>query len=112
MQAVMEKMGDVTVILVPREALAAGNSKEFTRDIDLALSVNPRVVFDLKQLQVVDRSGLEAMISCLIYMTSVGGDLKLCQLSGPVRALFETAHLHRVFDIFNTREEAVSSFHN
>lgn len=108
----MEKVDNVTIVLVPGEALASGNSKEFTRDIDLALSVNPRVVFDLKQLQFVDKSGMEAMLSCLIYMTSLGGDLKLCHLSKPVRMLFETAHLHKVFEIFTTREEAVRSFNN
>ena len=38
------------------------------------------------------------------------GDLKLCGMSKQVRALFELVRMHRIFDIYGTREEAVHAF--
>jgi anti-sigma B factor antagonist len=39
-----------------------------------------------------------------------GGDVKLCGMSKQVRAVFELTRMHRIFDIFGTREEAVDAF--
>ena len=112
MQVVMKKFGNVTVVLLPGGALEADNSTEFERDIELALRVSPRVVFDLSQLQFVDRSGLGAILFCLLQLKASGGDLKLCETSQAVSSLLETAQLHKILDIFKTREEAVGAFQN
>jgi anti-sigma B factor antagonist len=39
-----------------------------------------------------------------------GGELKLCAMSKSLRALFELVRMHRVFDIYNSREEATRAF--
>ena len=39
-----------------------------------------------------------------------GGDLKLCNLTKQVRALFELVRMHKILDIFETRAEAVAAF--
>ena len=49
------------------------------------------------------------MLSCLRQLSTKGGDLKLCSMSKQVRALFELG-MHRIFDIYGTREEAVRTF--
>ena len=69
-----------------------------------------KVVFDMSTLRFVDSSGLGALLSCLRQLNSVGGDMNLCGMSKQVRALFELVRMHRIFDIFNTPEEAVRSF--
>ena len=106
----IEKMGDVTVVILPGERLDASDAKEFKRDIAPVLEAHSKVVFDMSQLRFVDSSGLGAILSCLRQLNAAGGDLKLCGLSKPVRALFELVRMHRVFNIFNTKEEAVSAF--
>jgi anti-anti-sigma regulatory factor len=40
----------------------------------------------------------------------VGGDLKLCEMSKPIYAFFELIRLYQIFEIFNTKEEAISAF--
>jgi anti-sigma B factor antagonist len=67
-------------------------------------------VFDLSRLRFTDSSGLGALISCLRKVNANGGDLKLCAMSDQVRALFELVRMHKVFDIYATREEAVRAF--
>ena len=110
MEMSIEKIGDVTVVVLPGERLDASDAKEFKRDIAPVLEANSKVVFDMSQLRFVDSSGLGAILSCLRQLTAAGGDLKLCGLSKPIRALFELVRMHRVFNIFNTKEEAVGAF--
>jgi anti-sigma B factor antagonist len=50
------------------------------------------------------------LLSCLRQLNGVGGDLKLCGTSKPVRALFELVRMHRVFELCNTSEDAVRAF--
>jgi anti-sigma B factor antagonist len=106
----VEMCGDVAVALVPVQELDAGNAGEFKRDVAPLLEANTKIVLDLTHLRFSDSSGLGAFISCLRKVNTNGGDLKLCAMSDRVRALFELVQLQRVFDIYRTREEAVSAF--
>ncbi len=110
MTQVVEKTGDVAIVVLSGETLDANNEKDFTRDILPVLESNPKVVFDMGRLRFVDSSGLKAILSSLKKLNAGGGDLKLCAMTKPVRTLFELVRLHRVFDIYNTREEAVRAF--
>jgi len=110
MEMTTEKVGDVTVVLLPGDNLDASNAPEFKTDIQSVLEANAKVVFDLGQLGFVDSAGLGAILSCLRKLNAEGGDLKLFGMQKPVRALFELVRMHRIFDIFNTRDEAVRSF--
>jgi anti-sigma B factor antagonist len=110
MEIGVDKVGDVTVAVIPVDELDASNSGEFKRDIAPVLQANTKLVLDLSRLSFVDSSGLGAMLSCLRQVSAKAGDLKLCGLSKQVRALFELVRMHRIFDIYGTREQAVSAF--
>lgn len=110
MEVTLEKIDNVTVITLPGESLDASNAKEFKRDILSALEGQTRVIFDMSNLKFVDSSGLGAILSCLRQLNAGGGDLKLSGMLKPVRALFELVRMHRVFDIYNTKEEAIAAF--
>lgn len=105
-----DQKDDISVVSLPGDKLDVGNVKEFRRDISPLLSETPRVVFDMSELQFVDSSGLGAILSCLRQVNAAGGELKLASLTKPVRVLFELVRMHRVFDIFNTTEEALRAF--
>jgi anti-sigma B factor antagonist len=105
-----EKVGDVSVVVLPGDYLDANNSKDFKRQITPMLEAHPKTLFDMSQLQFVDSSGLGAILSCLRQVNAAGGDLKLYGLPKPVRALFELVRMHRIIDIFNTKEEALKAF--
>ncbi|MCB9799659.1 MAG: STAS domain-containing protein [Candidatus Omnitrophica bacterium] len=110
MEMITEKIKDVTIVNIQGEKIDAANVPDFKRDIVNALPANAKVVFDMSQLKFVDSSGLGAILSCLRRLNASGGDLKLCGLSKSVRALFELVRMHRIFDICNTKEEAVEAF--
>jgi len=112
MELLVNNFDGVGVASVPVDELDASNSGEFKRDIAPILQGNNKLVLDLSQLRFVDSSGLGAMLSCLRQLTAKGGDLKLCGMSKQVRALFELVRMHRIFDIYNAREDAVKAFHS
>ncbi|HEY7168878.1 MAG TPA: STAS domain-containing protein [Candidatus Binatia bacterium] len=110
MEITLDKIGDVAVALIPVEELDASNAADFKRDISPFLQTQTRLVIDLRRLRFVDSSGLGAFISCLRKLKANGGDLKLCGMSKQVRAVFELVRMHRIFEIFGTREEAAQAF--
>ena len=110
MDFVVQQLNGVAIATILVDDLDAGNAGDFRRDIAPVLDANPRLVLNLSRLRFVDSSGLGAFISCLRKLNAVGGDLKLCGMSKPVRAVFELVRMHRVFDIFDTPEQAVRAF--
>jgi anti-sigma B factor antagonist len=111
MEMAVETIDGVTVVELHGEYLDASIAEEFKRDIAPVLEeANSKVVFDMSQLQFVDSAGIGAILSCRRRLSAAGGDLKLCAVSKPVRGAFEITRMHRLFDIFDTQEEAIRSF--
>jgi anti-sigma B factor antagonist len=104
-----EEIDGIVVAHLREDALDANNAKEFKAQIAGLISPGTRLIVDLSSLKFVDSSGLGALLSCLRQLNSSGGVLKLYAMVKPVRALFELVRMHRVFEIFNTREEAIRS---
>ncbi len=69
-----------------------------------------KVVMDLKGIEFIDSSGLGSILSILRLLHRQGGDLKIAGLTKSVRAMFELVCMHKIFEIYNTPEEAVRSF--
>jgi anti-sigma B factor antagonist len=110
MKLVIDKVSDVTAVAVPVEELDASNVSELKRDIAPLLQANAQVVLDLSRVRFMDSSGLGAMLSCQRQLTARKGELKLCGLTKQVRAAFELVRLHRIFDIYPSKAEAVLAF--
>ena len=106
----VENVGDIAIVAIPGKSLDSASSRGFKEQIAPVVAAHPKLIFDLSQLTFVDSSGLGAILSSLRQANAAGGDLKLCGLSKPVRALFELVRMHRIFDILNTREEAIRAF--
>jgi|SRR5271155_1836791 len=104
-----EEVDGVVVAHLEEEALDASNAKEFKTKVAALITPGTKLIFDLSSLRFVDSSGLGALLSCLRQLNSSGGALKLYAMVKPVRALFELVRMHRVFEIFNTQEEAIRS---
>lgn len=110
MQSKVEMLGDIAVVEILGEHLDAANAKEFKDHVAPLLEQHSRMIFDLSNLRFVDSSGLGAILSCLRRLNDGGGDLKLCGMTKQVRVLFELVRMHRIFEIFNSREEAARGF--
>jgi anti-sigma B factor antagonist len=65
------------------------------------------VVVDLTKVGFIDSSGLATLIEALQAVGKYGGRLRLFGLAPAVRNLFKLSNLISIFDIRETREDAV-----
>ena len=90
--------------------LDASNVHAFREAMQQLMKDQTRVILDMAQMKFVDSSGLGALIACLRDANGRKGDFRLCAMSRSVRSLFELMRMHRVFSIYETVEDAESSF--
>ena len=64
----------------------------------------------MSNVRFVDSAGIGTLISCLKATTTNNGSMALCNVAGPIRVLFESLRLHRLFKILDSREEAITAF--
>jgi anti-sigma B factor antagonist len=105
-----EKNNGVIFVALQAESLDASNTNEFKRTVAAAVEPKAKVVLDLSQVQFIDSSGCGAILAFLRQLATVGGDLKLCCVTKPVRSLFELVRLHKILDMYDKCEEAAKSY--
>ena len=66
-------------------------------------------VFDLSAVDFMDSAGLGSLIAVLKRITEQGGDMKLACLQKKPRMVFEITRAYKVFEIFDSVEEAVAA---
>lgn len=104
---------DSILVVVPTgPSLDAREAREFKdRIIELInTSNNHSIVIDMHNLQFIDSSGLGTFLSILKTLHAQKGELKLSNLNKPIRTIFELVSMHKIFEIYNTTEEAIQSF--
>ena len=70
----------------------------------------PRVVLDCSQVQQMDSAGIEILLHCMEEVMKRDGDLKLAALSPAAAAILELMRVDRLFEVFETSDEATRSF--
>jgi len=106
----VEQAEGVTVILPKAEYLDASNSKEFRDRAEALFQPGARVLVDLSPVQFIDSSGCGAILTCLKALNKTGGEMKLCAITNPVRALFDLVRMNKIVDIHKTRADALQAF--
>lgn len=110
MKLTIDQMDGTTVVSLHTDVLDANNAKEFKKDIAPILTNSKNIVLEMSEVKFVDSSGCGTLLSCLRQLKSENGELKLCGVHKTVRTLFELIRIHRIIEIFDTKEEAASSF--
>lgn len=68
------------------------------------------VVFNLSGLELIDSSGVGAIVSLFKRVRTLQGDVKIAEITGQPAEIFKLLRLDKAFQIFGTTEEAVSKF--
>lgn len=71
---------------------------------------NSKVILDLKGVEYVDSSGFAFFLSLHKSAKNSFGVLKFANPEARVMELFQTLHLHTVFEIFEDLDECYKSF--
>ena len=105
------KREKAAVVVRPRErAINAAVVLDFKNQmIKLVEEGNADFVINLTDVEVIDSSGLGALVS---VMKRVGknGEIKLSNARENIRSLFELTRLDKVFHFYHSEEDAVASF--
>jgi anti-sigma B factor antagonist len=100
----------VLVVALREDNLDASNVQAFKDTMHALVQAHHKVVLDMDGVKFIDSSGLGALISYLRQQTARQGDLRLCNLSGTVQALFELMRMQRVFKTHPSIDDAVRSY--
>jgi anti-sigma B factor antagonist len=103
------KQDDVTILDVEGQ-LIVGNRQELKQKVLEELENGERkFLIDFERTGYIDSSGLGVLVSLSKKIREHGGELRLANLNEDLRTLFELTKLDTLFQITNSREEALSS---
>ena len=100
---------DITV-LTPCGRLDAAGARPLEAELEQHIAADQvQLLVDLKDVRYISSNGLRVLLAALKSAQKRGGALKLCCLSPRLMEIFQVAGFDRVFEIFETREQAEAS---
>jgi anti-anti-sigma factor len=106
----MYSRGPVIVMELP-EVLNHVEGEKFVVELQPLLEAHrPRIVLDCSQVQHMDSAGIEILLYCMQEAMKRDGDMKLAAVSPAAAAIMELMRVDRLFEVFDTAEEASRSF--
>lgn len=72
---------------------------------------NTKLILNLEGIDFVDSTGFGVFLSIMKTANNNYGFFKICNISPGVMELFKLLQLHNVFEIYNTKEDCLKSFH-
>jgi anti-sigma B factor antagonist len=105
------EVGRVTMVRCNGRIVSGGESESLRSHVAWLLRDRRSIVLHLGEVGFVDSSGLGTMVRALTGARQVRGDLKLCNVTEPVRKVLEMTRLTAVFDVHESEEKAVAAFY-
>ncbi len=103
--------GSVFVMELP-EQLKHQEAKTVLGELEVLLKTDrPHVVLDCGKVRHIDSAGVDMLLHCLDEAMKRDGDLKLAAVSPPSAVVLELMRVDRLFEVFETTDEAARSFH-
>ncbi len=90
------------------DSLVGPKLKDVVRD--LTESEGLQLIVDMKETRFIDSSGVGGLLSSLKLVMKAKGDIKIARPSPQALTLLRLTRLHRVFQIYDDIEDAVTSF--
>jgi anti-sigma B factor antagonist len=110
MEIVETKLDKVNVLSLSGR-LDAYSATEVEKKLDSLIEAGqPCLVIDLEMLEYISSSGLRVFLAALKKTRKQQGDIKLACMKPFIKEVFDIAGFSRLFNIFDTRETAVSGF--
>lgn len=104
------KQGDVSIVAIEGQ-LIVSNRQELKQKMLEELEGGARkLLVDFSQTGYIDSSGLGVLVSLSKKIREQGGALRLAGLNEDLRTLFELTKLDTLFQIADTRDQALASF--
>ncbi|NLD93086.1 MAG: STAS domain-containing protein [Fibrobacter sp.] len=102
--------GDIVEIILDGNVLQENVSYMKTRIIDLINDGKRKVILNMEGTEYISSLCLAVLIDAKTRLTALQGDLKIAVVNRLVRNLMEITNLVRKIEIFDTIDEAKTSF--
>ena len=106
-----EVRGTVTVLGFVGNFMGEPEASVFqSKKYQLLQENRTRIILDFSQTTMINSAGLGSLISALVSVRAKGGDLRFASLSKSVDEVIKRVNLDKIFMVFETVPQAVSSF--
>ena len=105
-----EKRDAVVFITLAGETFQAAMVESFNRSIAPVIEENALVVFDLSNIRFLDSGGFGSLVACHKKLIKKGGKMGLCCAQKQVKAVLQLMGFSQLFDVFDTRKEALMDY--
>ncbi|MBC8400403.1 MAG: STAS domain-containing protein [Candidatus Marinimicrobia bacterium] len=110
MKITSEKIGDVLVIVISGR-LDANNSTEFQEQILPKIDAGDNILaLDFSQVDYISSAGLRVLLMAAKKINASTGKMALFALKDQIKEVFDIAGFTMIFQIFQSRDEALASF--
>jgi anti-anti-sigma factor len=93
------------------ETLSEKQGRRFLCALEGSINIDrPSVVLDCSKVRRMDGPAINLLLCCLEEAMKRNGDVKLAAVSQEARSILKLTGVDRLFEIFDTNAEAVSSF--
>lgn len=100
----------VIVMQVPQQ-LYQPDADSFRSELKTLLDAErPRIVLDCSEINDIDSKGVEMLLHCMDEAMKRDGDVKLAAVAPGSAVILELMKVDRLFEVFDTADEAVRSF--
>ncbi|WP_291322870.1 STAS domain-containing protein [Desulfonatronospira sp.] len=108
MEISSQKM-DKALIIIVSGRLDTTTAQDFESTCLDLIGNEKNIVVDLQEVEYVSSAGLRSILSVGKKVRSDGGSLIFCNLKGMVREVFEISGFASIFNIYETREQALEA---
>jgi anti-sigma B factor antagonist len=93
------------------DTLSEKQGRRFLGELESSINIDrPSIVLDCSKVRRMDGPAINLLLCCLEEAMKRNGDVKLASVPPEARSILELAGVGRLFEIFDTNAEAVSSF--
>ena len=106
-----KEIEEVVILTLEGEMVGGPDATLLTEKLrELIGEDKKQIIVDMGNVNYMNSSGLGILIGGLTTVRNNGGDLKLIRLAKRLQDLIRITKMDRVFDVFETEEEAIGSF--
>ncbi len=107
----VEKRDDITILITDErlDSLAGPNLKDVVKDICQESAI--KLVIDMEKTLFLDSSGCGGLVSSWKSLLNCNGEMRIARPNPQCLEILRLTRLHRIFEIYDSVESAVESFH-
>lgn len=110
MSFTISKQGDISVVAIEGQLIVSNRQELKQKMLEELEGGGRKFLVDFTATGYIDSSGLGVLVSLSKKIREQGGELRLAGLNDDLRTLFELTKLDTLFQITDSRDQALASF--